>query len=160
MSVVGFTFGSFGDIITLIQLAQTVRKALSDARGSAAHCTSLMTYLDAFTQSLEIVRTRLEPFDGAKGPIYPATSPLRPLEVQVILEHVATCYHVLETFSTTLQPYIKLADSHSAESFLEKVRRAWRKFRYISVQSEAEDVERRLTALTCSITMALQTVQV
>ena len=158
MSVVGFTFGSFGDIITLLQLADTVRKSLSETRGSVANCERLVSYLNGFSQSLEIVRTRLQPSDVSEGP--PGTSftlSLTALEARAILQHIAACYQVLDDFNKTLGPYLEMVDKRPSRSFCKRVRLLWRKIRWSGVKNEAADVERRLTAITTSITLVLQT---
>ena len=156
-AVLGFTFGSFGDIITLIQLADAVRKSLSETRGSVANCERLMGYLDGFSQSLEHVMKRLEPCNntGSRDTFF--TLRLSPPEVGTILFHIAECYKVLDDFSKTLGPYVEMVDRRPAQSFCEKVRKFWRKLCWPQVKGEAADVERRLTALTTSITLVLQT---
>ena len=106
MSVVGFTFGSFGDIITLIQLANAVRNSLSEARGSVADCEGLLIYLDGFSQSLEVVKTRLEPYCAPESQSisFSPIAALSPSEAQVVLRHVEACYKVLDKFNSTLEP--------------------------------------------------------
>ena len=156
MPIVGCTFGSFGGIITLIELANTVKVSLSEARGSAAHCRNLVTYLDDFSRSLGVVKGRLEPFAENSGVSFSATAMLHPDEMEVILNHIASCYRLLGDFNESLAPYVAITDAGPAKSFLKKLRRLWRKIRFIAMKSEAADLERRLTSLTVSITLVLQ----
>lgn len=57
MSLVGFTFGSFGDIITTIGLAVQVRKALSESAGSSEEYHNLLADLDSFSHLLHTVQS-------------------------------------------------------------------------------------------------------
>lgn len=57
MSLVGFTFGSFGDIITIIGLAVQVHKALSESAGSSEEYQDLLADLGSFSQLLQIVQS-------------------------------------------------------------------------------------------------------
>jgi hypothetical protein len=47
-----FTFGSFGDIIALYQIAAELARALSSVRGSAAQYRELIKDLEGFTRIL------------------------------------------------------------------------------------------------------------
>ncbi|EIM89299.1 uncharacterized protein STEHIDRAFT_109525 [Stereum hirsutum FP-91666 SS1] len=55
MSLVGFTFGSFGDIITIIQLANKVRKLLSESSGASAEYQQLILEIDTSLFILHLV---------------------------------------------------------------------------------------------------------
>ena len=159
MPVTAFTFGAFGDLITLISLANTVRNSLSDARGSVADCQGLLTYLDGFSQSLEIVKARIQPCDvpGSQETSFPSTVSLSPFEAQQVLGHIAKCYTILEKFNTTLVPYVEMVDQRPVRSLSKKIRRFWCKIRWVTVRSQAVDVERRLAGLTNCIMLVLQT---
>ncbi|EJD34669.1 hypothetical protein AURDEDRAFT_176304 [Auricularia subglabra TFB-10046 SS5] len=50
---------SFGDIITVLQLAWQIRAALSDAAGARAEIAALVVELDSFTQALQQVQSSL-----------------------------------------------------------------------------------------------------
>lgn len=66
MSLVGFTFGSFGDIITIIGLAVQVHKALSESTGSSEEYQDLLADLGSFSQLLQIVQSAF--FLSSRGP--------------------------------------------------------------------------------------------
>ncbi len=51
-----FTFGSFGDIITLYQIAAELARALSSPRGSATKYRELIKELEDFAKILIMVR--------------------------------------------------------------------------------------------------------
>ncbi|KAH7867895.1 uncharacterized protein C8R40DRAFT_1063404 [Lentinula edodes] len=61
------TFGSIGDIITVIELLNRVREALCDSTGSSAEYQALIVDLDVFSDILDAVKssissdTRLSP---------------------------------------------------------------------------------------------------
>ncbi|TFY75605.1 hypothetical protein EWM64_g8406 [Hericium alpestre] len=58
MSVVAFTFGSLGDIITLLQLADHVRKALYDTKRASAEYRDVISDLDSIVYIVtEVQRT-------------------------------------------------------------------------------------------------------
>ena len=50
------TYGSFGDIITTVQLASRLLQALSDSRGSAREFRDLVVELRVFHRLLDNVR--------------------------------------------------------------------------------------------------------
>lgn len=50
-----FSFGSFGDILSLIGILNDIRQIVSDGRGSYVEYTSLAADLDAFTSSLRVL---------------------------------------------------------------------------------------------------------
>lgn len=66
MSVVAFTFGSFGDVLSLINLTVKIQKALSDSRGSSEDYQALLAELDSFSEFLNTVRDALQVRDGPK----------------------------------------------------------------------------------------------
>lgn len=55
MSLVGFTFGSFGDIVTIAQLLQGIITALSDSKGASSEYQNLIVQLRAFADVLSSV---------------------------------------------------------------------------------------------------------
>lgn len=48
-----FSFGSFGDVITVIQILDDIRKTLSDGRGSYSEFVGIVDGLDDFIQTLQ-----------------------------------------------------------------------------------------------------------
>ncbi|EJD34102.1 hypothetical protein AURDEDRAFT_176839 [Auricularia subglabra TFB-10046 SS5] len=59
---------SFGDIITVLQLAWQIRAALSDAAGARAEIAALVVELDSFTQALQQVQSSLAQRSAALDP--------------------------------------------------------------------------------------------
>ncbi|KAK6080924.1 hypothetical protein SCUP234_05022 [Seiridium cupressi] len=60
----GFTYGSFGDIITTIQLLSQLTQALSEARGSRHEFQDMVHELRAFQDTLSEAETRLRLVDA------------------------------------------------------------------------------------------------
>ncbi|KZV84393.1 hypothetical protein EXIGLDRAFT_700486 [Exidia glandulosa HHB12029] len=60
MSVPAFTFGSFGDIVTILQLAWTIRQSLSETAGAVAQVQTLIADIDAFTCALQQIKSALD----------------------------------------------------------------------------------------------------
>lgn len=58
MPIVAFAFGSFGDIITVVQLALAIRTALCNC-GPSSECQALIKYLESFAYSLEALKPLL-----------------------------------------------------------------------------------------------------
>ncbi|KZV91144.1 hypothetical protein EXIGLDRAFT_103606 [Exidia glandulosa HHB12029] len=65
MPVLAFTFGSFGDIATILQLAWTVRRTLGESAGSLA---PLIADIDVFTLALQQIKSVLETRTAAPVP--------------------------------------------------------------------------------------------
>ncbi|EJD38024.1 hypothetical protein AURDEDRAFT_172904 [Auricularia subglabra TFB-10046 SS5] len=49
MSLVGFTFGSFGDLCTIMQLVWRVRAALNEATGASAEIRARIAEINSFS---------------------------------------------------------------------------------------------------------------
>ena len=141
MSVVAFTFGSFGDIITIIQLAHSIQKALSDTRGSAAECRNLIAYLGAYTTTLECVQNAFD----SRNTAYAA--PLRLAfsgpAANAISRSIAISYDRMKTFERKLECYRESLEGGSSGSWF---RDAWRKVNWPTIRQEAVDLQRELTA--------------
>ncbi|EJD47454.1 hypothetical protein AURDEDRAFT_183958 [Auricularia subglabra TFB-10046 SS5] len=60
MSVVSFTFGSFGDIATLLQLAWNVRRTLHGAAEASEDIQDAIASVDSFTLALQSVKSTIE----------------------------------------------------------------------------------------------------
>ncbi|KZV91145.1 hypothetical protein EXIGLDRAFT_837341 [Exidia glandulosa HHB12029] len=60
MSIAAFTFGSFGDIVTILQLAWTIRQSLSETAGAVAQVQTLIADIDAFTCALQQIKSVLD----------------------------------------------------------------------------------------------------
>lgn len=66
MSLAGFTFGSFGDVISLISLVLQVRRALGDSAGASEDHQALIAELDSFSHLLHVVREALTIHDNPR----------------------------------------------------------------------------------------------
>jgi len=56
----GLSFGSFGDVITTIQLVHRLAQTLSDSRGAARELQTLVVELRLFQNVLQQVHLRLQ----------------------------------------------------------------------------------------------------
>ncbi|KAJ3538447.1 hypothetical protein NM688_g6521 [Phlebia brevispora] len=63
------SFGSFGDIVNVIQITYSLAQALRDTGRASNECKDLLEYLDAFGQNLESLRPYVssghDSFDGS-----------------------------------------------------------------------------------------------
>lgn len=66
MSLAAFTFGSFGDVLSLISLVLQVRRALGDSSGASEDHQALITELDSFSDLLQVVRNALSVHEGPR----------------------------------------------------------------------------------------------
>ncbi|KZV84390.1 hypothetical protein EXIGLDRAFT_290589 [Exidia glandulosa HHB12029] len=60
MPIAAFTFGSFGDITAILQLAWAIRQSLSETGGAVAQVQMLITDIDTFTRALQQIKSALE----------------------------------------------------------------------------------------------------
>ncbi|KZV91147.1 hypothetical protein EXIGLDRAFT_750292 [Exidia glandulosa HHB12029] len=60
MPIAAFTFGSFGDIATILQLAWTIRRSLSDSARAVAQVQTLIADIDAFTHALQQIKSAMD----------------------------------------------------------------------------------------------------
>lgn len=67
MPVVAFSFGSFGDIAAILQLAYTIRRALSETAGASAEIADLIEHIDSFTRALHQIKAALAALDGVQS---------------------------------------------------------------------------------------------
>lgn len=63
--IVGFTFGSFGDILSILQLARTVQRLLSDSLGASSEYQDLLLELDRTLRVLHLVQGVTTPRHGS-----------------------------------------------------------------------------------------------
>ncbi|EJD34103.1 hypothetical protein AURDEDRAFT_155075 [Auricularia subglabra TFB-10046 SS5] len=78
-------FSSFGDLVTVLQLAWQLRAALSDAAGARAEIDALVVDIDTFTRALQQIRASIEQRRTA----------LEPAVENGIVHAIATCSDVL-----------------------------------------------------------------
>ncbi|KAJ3543914.1 hypothetical protein NM688_g5802 [Phlebia brevispora] len=174
MSLVGFTFGSFGDIITIIQIARAIQKSLSEKSGATAECRMLIEYLDTFTGTVEIVKSLAfpgrSPPDGAQnasdGNVHGITTPLRSIQspftnpeysasANAILRSLWLCDRLLREFKVKLAPYEESLLYSSGGSSRNRLRDFWRKVDWSSIKADAIDLRRNLAAQVQHITLIL-----
>ncbi|EIM82301.1 uncharacterized protein STEHIDRAFT_160850 [Stereum hirsutum FP-91666 SS1] len=68
MSVFAFTFGSFGDILSIVQLGYKVRTLLSESKGATEEYQQLLSELDTSLRTLHLVHGALFAKDAASLP--------------------------------------------------------------------------------------------
>lgn len=56
MSVIGFTFGSFGDVLSILKIAYDVRALLSESKGASEEYQQLLAELDTSLRTLHLVQ--------------------------------------------------------------------------------------------------------
>ncbi|PSR71905.1 hypothetical protein PHLCEN_2v12249 [Hermanssonia centrifuga] len=145
MPIAAFTFGSFGDIVTIVQLAFAIKKALSDSRGSLAECRMLVAYLDDFTRSMDCLKPWVSRALMSDGFTSDPTQPtLNQASLNAIRYAIATCERLLTEFKGKLSPYeASLVQGGSGNWFLDFRRRiGWRS----SLREDAIDLRRNLVA--------------
>ncbi|PSR84398.1 hypothetical protein PHLCEN_2v5455 [Hermanssonia centrifuga] len=153
MSIVAFTFGSFGDIFSLVGLAISIAKALSDSRGSSADCRELIDYLNAFVRHLYCSDDILSPFYADNGSSSDRSQPrLNRLAVIAIGSAIATCERLMTGFQTKFDPYQQsLVHGGSRRLGVD----IWRKIRWMSFQTEVNDLRRKIDEQRDVIAMML-----
>lgn len=140
-----FSFGSFGDILSVIGVLNNIRKTLSDGHGSYSEYADLLTDLNIFISSLQVLdRFQIRVGHDAvsttmDGPAIASTT----LQIQqslVASEQIARNFKaILEQYNTRV-----LADS---EGHLTRVKIALRKIRWAlsSTRKDADSLRNKLT---------------
>lgn len=95
MAVVSFSVGSFGDIVTILQLAWQLRAALNSASGASAEVAALVNDIDEFVRGLQQVNAVLQQ-DAAR---------LQPDIVNGIKHALGTCHDVLLTVERKISTF-------------------------------------------------------
>lgn len=85
MVIAAFTFGAFGDITSIISLAWTIRRSLSEAAGASAQIQTLITDIDSFMRALQQIKTAL-----------PSHESLQPDLANGIAFALETCFQILQ----------------------------------------------------------------
>ncbi|KZV84388.1 hypothetical protein EXIGLDRAFT_290523 [Exidia glandulosa HHB12029] len=94
MPITAFTFGSFGDIATILQLAWTIRRSLSDSAGAVAQVQTLIADIDAFTRALQQIKFALD------------TRPSVPEDLMNGIAHaLESCFLLLRSVQTHIDSY-------------------------------------------------------
>lgn len=81
---VAFAFGSFGDIVTILQLAWSLRKLLSDVGGASQEVQTIISDIDAFMKGMEAVKATLS---------QTSITPSIELQLDFVLQR---CRHILD----------------------------------------------------------------
>lgn len=68
MSVIGFTFGSFGDVLSILKMAYDVRALLSESKGASDEYQQLLAELDTSLRTLHLVQGVFLAKDAASLP--------------------------------------------------------------------------------------------
>jgi hypothetical protein len=118
-----FTFGSFGDIITICQLVYKTVEALDDARGSAADYQALAKRL----QNLEEVIAKIGKLSLAQRKL---------VDVTALDNTLANCKQCLDKFQQKISPFRRALLQKGARKIIGDV------FRKIQWTSEKDDVNR------------------
>lgn len=128
-----FSFGSFGDILSLIQILNDVRRTLSDSYGSFSEHGDLLESMDAFLfslQCLDRVQVRL----GGISDIDPRHNDSLIMDQSVaprIQTAIEASEHIARQFQTLLQRYnIPPNTSATSLSLYTRVRTATRKIQW------------------------------
>lgn len=132
MPVAVFSIGSFGDIVTMLQLAFSIRAALSDASGASADVRALVADIDSFVQALRQVQLTLDARRAA----------LTPDLVNGILHALSTCHNLLQHVQAQITSF--------QDSLSRNQGPAWRKYWAMTAWSmlggkqRVDDLKRRL----------------
>lgn len=117
MSLVGFTFGSFGDILAITQLLRGIITALSDSRGASAEYQNLIVQLRAFADVLSSVYDTI--FDPNSG--HP---PLSAHTMRSLRKELDGCRSQLQSVQKRIHGYQKSLRQGGSGS---RMRDSWRK---------------------------------
>lgn len=137
MSVIGFTFGSFGDVLSILKIAYDVRALLSESKGASEEYQQLLAELDASLRTLHLVQGVFLAKDAAS----------LPPDVQMAIQQ-----SVSNSRTLILDLYVKIARFRSS---LQKggsgsmMRDSWRKIGWgLFKQDELIESRRRLSEQT------------
>lgn len=117
MSLIGFTFGSFGDIVTIAQLLQGIIAALSESRGASSEYQNLISQLRAFSDVLRSVHDTI--FDHNSGP-----PPLSAHTARCLRKELDGCHSQLQSVQKRIHGYQNSLRKGGSGS---RMRDSWRK---------------------------------
>ncbi|CAL1699179.1 unnamed protein product [Somion occarium] len=136
MPVAAFTFGSFGDIVTIIELVVSLRNVLSESGDSGAEYKALLSYLESFTYSLECLKPLLSTQSGS--------SPIDSSAINAIRYAVACCEVLIREFKAKLGPP---SSGEISTNTAEWFRNIWWKLQWASAtRHDAVELRSRLKA--------------
>lgn len=140
-----FSFGSFGDILGIAQLAFILAKTLSDTRGSSAEYQELVTELHSLSSTLEILNRVLS-----------VRAPSRPLQISVEIEMktaLKKCQILLSDFGKRIEGYEHCLKKGGSGS---KLRDILRQIRWgIVKKAEVVDLKNKLMEQKAMIGMMI-----
>ena len=147
MSVVALTFGSFGDIIAVIQLAYSIQKALSDSAGSSTECKKLAQYLDHFTNALRSVQSMLG--------LVPAIAAEHQMHDSV--NHaISASFRLLKEFEGRFERYRRrLVEDAITRDTVRRMLKIWYSLKWLAIRSSAADLQRQLEGYVHIINVTL-----
>ncbi|KAJ6135142.1 hypothetical protein N7512_000302 [Penicillium capsulatum] len=127
----GFTFGSFGDFVALVELANKIRKEFLDAPTEFANIAAELRSLAILLQDLEIKLSghRLDANQQAS-----------------LAEHSANCQKVLQDLQKKVQKCHSL--EYSGHEFGKQAKKVWQRFKW-----DPEDAKELRQRITSNITM-------
>lgn len=151
--VVAFTFGSLGDIFTLLGLAWSIQRLLSDRNGASAECRELVAYLNAFSNTLRLIHQLAFGPEGTLSATQTgvtsggtATAPLlsRPeykSAANAVWLSLWECHRSLDDFKTKFAPYMESLRSGGSGNKLHDI---WCKLSWTSLDAEVLKLRRGL----------------
>lgn len=97
-----FTFGSFGDIIALLQLLRELRHNLCDAAAASEDIKSLIADIDAFSNALESARSTIERAQHVPQSVRNS-----------VAQSMHTCFRVLQQIQGRIQKHrLEVVQAH------------------------------------------------
>lgn len=120
MSVVAFGFGSFGDIVTLLQIIVGTCKLLNDCYDATAQRQETIEYLFAFSNALRC----LSPLCASSEThgIQKATSQLPAATINAIRHSVDKCAQEIQRFHARVQTAAPPVDARSTTGSVARIR--------------------------------------
>lgn len=139
MSVIGFTFGSFGDVLSILKIAYDVRALLSESKGASEEYQQLLAELD--------LDTSLRTLHLVQGVFLAKDAASLPPDVQMAIEQSISNSRVI-----IFDLYAKIArfrDSLQKGGSGSMMRDSWRKIGWgLFKQDELVESRRRLSEQT------------
>ncbi|KDQ57516.1 hypothetical protein JAAARDRAFT_78672 [Jaapia argillacea MUCL 33604] len=111
-----FAFGSFGDLVSLANMALQIAKALNDSTGASYGCQCLLVELNTLSEALKLADCAMK------------LAPLPPEVVNCLIHETDRCRETMEEFHDQIKGYQKaLASSGSSGGIKGKFSSSWRK---------------------------------
>ncbi|TDL18115.1 hypothetical protein BD410DRAFT_806801 [Rickenella mellea] len=121
-----FTFGSFGDILTLTSVVITCARSLNDSTGSVSDYQDFINELSSLKEILELVVSQNQDSStvssavntvGTNGTIAGSS----PIVMAAIRSHIEQCRSVMETFHQNVKSYERGLNQRGAKSWCHKM---------------------------------------